>query len=71
MPVTQDEELDPRKFKVATYTDFGESGRKSLIGQHKNISTAMRQYARIWEIYGRPNRDKGTKVWQEMIPPHQ
>ena len=54
-------------YKVATYTDFGEPGRVHEIGRHFTISSAMRQYARIWEIYGR--KDDGAKVWQKMISP--
>ena len=54
-------------YKVATYTDFGEPGRVHEIGKHFTISSAMRQYARIWEIYGR--KDDGAKVWQKMISP--
>lgn len=53
-------------YKVATFTDFGQ-GRRCVIGRHKTIATAMRQYPRLWDIYGRPNSDKGHKVWQEMI----
>jgi len=55
-------------YKVVTFTDFGQ-GRRVIIGRHKTIATAMRQYARIWEIYGRGNEAKGHKVWQEMITP--
>lgn len=65
------------KYKVETFTDFGEPGRKERIGRHKTITTAMRQYARIWEIYGRRKtvthldgafvRKVQPKVWQEMI----
>ena len=59
-------------YKVQTFTDFGNPVRKVLIGKHKTIATAMRQYARIWEIYGRRKLDVAgvkiqPKVWQEMI----
>lgn len=53
-------------YKVATYTDFGTPGRVEQIGKHFTISSAMRQYARIWEIYGRRGE---AKVWQKMISP--
>lgn len=50
--------------KVRTYCDFGEEGRKTEIGQHLTIATAMRQYAWLWDIYG---RRPGYKVWQEEV----
>jgi hypothetical protein len=55
-------------FKVKTYTDFGQAGRIEEIGKHYNIATAMRQYARIWEVYGRRG---GARVWQKMISPEK
>ena len=56
--------VEPFTPKVFTYCDFGTAGRKSEIGCHKTIASAMRQYARIWNVYGR-GRDE-WKVWQEM-----
>lgn len=53
-----------QKYKVITYCDFNEPGRKDVISRHKTIATAMRQYARIWEIYGRLHK---CKVWQEEV----
>ena len=50
--------------KVITYCDFGEQGRKSELARHRTIATAMRQYARLWDVYGRKH---GWKVWQEPI----
>lgn len=48
--------------KVITYCDFGEPGRKTELARHKTIATAMRQYARLWEVYGRIQKGR---VWQE------
>lgn len=48
--------------KVITYCDFGDTGRKSEIGRHATLATAMRQYARLWESYSRINK---WRVWQE------
>lgn len=50
--------------RVITYCYFGTPGRKDELGRHKTIATAMRQYARLWEIYGRLNK---WRVWQEFI----
>jgi len=47
---------------VETFTDFGEEGRKTRIGQHLTIATALTQYARLWNTYGRLH---GFRVWQE------
>lgn len=59
-------------YKVKTFTDFGNPLRKECIGKHKTIATAMRQYARIWEVYGRRKMRTNDvwvqpRVWQEMI----
>jgi hypothetical protein len=48
--------------KVITYCDFGTPGRKTEIGRHLTFATAMRQYARLWEVYGRVHE---WRVWQE------
>lgn len=50
---------------VITYCDFSDPDRKTEIGRHKTLSTAMRQYARLWQVYGRSLRHK---VWQEVPP---
>jgi hypothetical protein len=57
----------PKEAKVKTYCDFGEPGRKTELAWHKTIATAMRQYARIWNIYGRPRHDTQYRVWQEEV----
>jgi len=49
------------KHKIVTYCDFGDAGRKSELARHKTIATAMRQYARLWHVYGYRH---GWRVWQ-------
>lgn len=49
--------------KVITYCDFGEEGRKDVLVQHRNFSTALRQYKKLWDVY---HRIHGWKVWQEV-----
>ena len=51
-------------YKVVTLCDFGTPGRRTIIGRHKNMTTASNQYARIWKIY---HKLHGWKVWQEEI----
>ena len=55
-------------FKVATYTDFGDLGRVYEVARHYTIASAMRQYARLWELYGRRGE---ARVWQKMISPEK
>jgi hypothetical protein len=52
------------RFKVVTLCNFGEHNRRSIIGRHKQFTTAMRQYARVWNIYGRLHK---WCVWQETV----
>jgi len=54
------------KYKVGTFCDFGQVGRRTCIRRHKTLRTAGNQYPRIWNIYGRLH---GWKVWQEELPP--
>lgn len=50
--------------KVITFCDFGTPNRRDEIGRHLTFATAMRQYARLWEIYGRLHQ---WRVWQEVV----
>lgn len=50
--------------KVITFCDFGDEGRKTELARHKTFATAMRQYARLWQVY---HRISGWKVWQEEV----
>ena len=59
-------DTDLKGYKVATFTDFNQPGRRAVIGRHKTFTTAGRQYPRIWEIYGRLHK---YKVWQEVVTP--
>lgn len=52
------------KYKVATYCDFGESNRKTVIRKHMSFTTAGKAYIALWNIY---HRIHGWKVWQEII----
>ena len=52
------------KHKVATYCNFGESGRKDVLRRHKNWDTAKRQFKRIARIYSGIH---GWHCWQEEI----
>ena len=55
---------DLNGYKVATFTDFNQPGRRAVIGRHKTFGTAATQYKRIWNIY---HRLHGYRVWQEVI----
>lgn len=62
--------LDPAKYKVATFCDFGSSVRKVVLCRHKTIASAGRSYARLWDIYGRAGDNIGRRqwrVWQEPV----
>ena len=50
------------KYKVATYCDFGTSGRRDVLSRHKNWDTAKRQFKRIARIYSGIH---GWHCWQE------
>jgi len=51
-------------YKVMTFCNFGDTGRRSVLSKHKSIATAMRQYPRLWDTYGKLHQ---WKVWQEMV----
>ena len=50
------------RYKVITYCDFGESGRRTVIGHHLTTQTAERALPRYIRIYSKLH---GWKVWQE------
>lgn len=58
----------PPGFAGCTFTDFGEPPRRDVIGRHKTVETAIRQYRRIWRIY---HRLHGHRTWLYLHTPKQ